>query len=586
MSLTLAQQEAVAHAGDLALASCPGSGKTRTLVAKILVALADVRDSTRSVGCITYTNSAVNEIEHRLSRLEPSVVRSCEVETIHSFCIKHVVAPHSWHLRGFADGFTIVSPEDERFQGIVERVGARFSLPRRARDGFEQLARGTGVCPEGLSVAHAQAFWGELDAQGLMDFSGIVFWAAELLRNKPYIARGLASRFQWLLVDEFQDTSSLQVSILRAIHSYGRTRFFLIGDPLQSIMSFAGARPELLNQFGIELEARRDIQLLDNYRSSARILALADRLCPRAAPMVARGLSKDFKYDPQWIAAPSMLEGIVRSFLPHARACGIPLSEVAILSNRWTSLLPLSRGLRGHSIPALGPGARPYKRSNHVIAPLLEELAARASENDQRRLLHVRREIRRLLQSVRRGVVPDLGFAGDVSAVRLTRLAASLAATEERAAHFLLKMAEAVSLEMAQLNLVTRTEVDVIKASGAAMVADIARHETQYKIRTTTVRDLGLFAKGGECARLLTMHAAKGKEFDAVALVDVFDGHVPFYTAKPGDDVEAEGRRLLYVALTRARKLLMVITLAEPGDKTQPSRFLASLFPGGPQHVG
>jgi DNA helicase-2/ATP-dependent DNA helicase PcrA len=85
----------------------------------------------------------------------------------------------------------------------------------------------------------------------------------------------------------------------------------------------------------------------------------------------------------------------------------------------------------------------------------------------------------------------------------------------------------------------------------------------------------------------MTMHGAKGREFDAVAIIDLFDGHVPFYKAEPGDEIEEEGRRLLYVALTRAKKVLMIFTLADPGDRTQPSRFLPAIFPNGPTgHLG
>jgi superfamily I DNA/RNA helicase len=72
-------------------------------------------------------------------------------------------------------------------------------------------------------------------------------------------------------------------------------------------------------------------------------------------------------------------------------------------------------------------------------------------------------------------------------------------------------------------------------------------------MRTTTVRDLGLFAKASNSLRLMTMHGSKGREFDGVGLIDVLDGHVPFYTAAPGDVIEQEGRRLLCVALTRAK---------------------------------
>lgn len=581
MKLSKTQQEAVNYPHHLALTSCPGSGKTRTLVAKLLKVIDDVQGGSRLIACITYTNAAVQEIESRLSRLSSAASALCEIETIHSFCLKHIVGPHSWRLPIFANGFSILVPEDPLFVELVERIVSDHNLSSRARIEFEQLSRGTGTYTDSITPEAAEDYWSELDRCRMMDFSSIIFWAKELVRTVPYISRGLASRYRWILVDEFQDTTSLQVEILRAIQGHSRTNFFIVGDPYQSIMSFAGARPEFLEQFGTEVGARSDLQLLDNYRSSRTILALADTLCPRVAPMVAVGEFCDYGYTPVWHAVPSMVDGLTNCFIPEVKARGIALSETAVLASRWTSLLPLSRGLRDRGIPALGPGARPYKRSNHIVAPLFEEIAAHFAEPSPRGMGQIRREIRRLVQTITKATRVGLGFAGDVSAARLARAVREFADLDGVATDFLQGFAKTVSDEMISSGFLSSEEGVLVERSGKAMVDDIRRHESMHSSRTTTVRDLGLFARGSNSVRLHTMHSVKGREFDAVALIDVFDGHVPHYTARSGNNVEAEGRRLLYVALTRARKIIMMFTLLRVTDKTLPSRFLQHIFPKG-----
>src|SRR5690606_24735854 len=112
MKLSDEQREAIHSTEHLCLASCPGSGKTRTVVAKILRCLDDVRDTSRRIGCITYTNAAVNEIESRLrvlgSRDDESYV---EISTIHSFCLTHFLRPYHHLLPEFQDGFDVFAPD-------------------------------------------------------------------------------------------------------------------------------------------------------------------------------------------------------------------------------------------------------------------------------------------------------------------------------------------------------------------------------------------------------------------------------------------------------------------------------------------
>lgn len=581
MNLNTTQRAAVDHPGHCALVACPGSGKTRTLVGKLVRAVEQAAESPRLVACITYTNAAVNEIESRVSGLIPQSADRCEVETIHTFCLKHIIGPHAWLLDNFRNGFSILPPDEPRFDEIVERVRIQFNLRGRVKDGFEQLGRGTDVLPTGITTPAATEFWRILDEQKLMDFSSVIYWSLQLVLAVPYIARGLASRYRWILVDEFQDTSELQVGILREIHRHGRTTFFMVGDPYQSIMSFAGAKPGLLAEFGREIGARLDIELSDNYRSSKEILSVAERVCLRNAPLVASGPHRDFPFVPIWLTSRTMLDGICNTFLPEVQRLGIRLSEVAILANRWTSLPVVARGLRARSIPVIGPGARPYRRGNHAIAPLIEELAAHASDSLGAALESTRREISRMLDFLKRPADIRSGFELDVTAARLCRVARELGSRLNVATDFLKEMTSAIASGLLDGAFIDQRQAQSLNESGRALIADIAEHENQLDLKTTTIGDLGLFARRSEAIRLMTMHGSKGREFDAVALIDVFDGHVPFFTATPGDEIEAEGRRLLYVAVTRPRKLLMLLTLAKPDRKTQPSRFLPAAFPGG-----
>jgi DNA helicase II / ATP-dependent DNA helicase PcrA len=109
----------------------------------------------------------------------------------------------------------------------------------------------------------------------------IVYHAGRLVATHDHIASALASHFAWILVDEFQDSSPGQILILREIHKFGRTMFFCVGDPNQSIYRFAGAAPELLLEFASHIQANTDHRLTGNFRSSAHICMLAERLGPR-----------------------------------------------------------------------------------------------------------------------------------------------------------------------------------------------------------------------------------------------------------------------------------------------------------------
>src|SRR5688572_1427433 len=127
MMLTSEQKTAVECDDHLMLTACPGSGKTRVIVSKLLRALEKVRETPRAVACITYTNAAVHEIEARVRiHIQPGDDRHFDIGTIHSFCLNNIFRPFAYHIEGYADGFKVLTPESDEFADCVTKTCEDF----------------------------------------------------------------------------------------------------------------------------------------------------------------------------------------------------------------------------------------------------------------------------------------------------------------------------------------------------------------------------------------------------------------------------------------------------------------------------
>lgn len=369
MRLTPEQKAAVTCAENLMLTACPGSGKTRVIISKLLRVIDDVRDTPRAVACITYTNAAVHEIESRLRvHIQPGDDAYFDIGTIHSFCLNHIFRPFTYLLDGYKKGFKVLTPECDEFERHVTAVCAQFGKHNPTRqdlDDFTQLRVSLEGQPTGNAIEHggvtpemAKAYWKRIRKAGFVDFATIIYYSLRLLQKHPEILAYVASKFAWILVDEFQDTTDLQVEILSVIASAGRTKFLLVGDPYQSIFRFAGAKPDLANAFAQRIHARTDFVLSENFRSSPPILVHAERLFPRTPAMKSAGAARHFVEIPSREHGASALEVIKDRFLPTLEGLNIPLGEAAILAPTWFTLYPLGRELRdtGYQSWARGRG--------------------------------------------------------------------------------------------------------------------------------------------------------------------------------------------------------------------------------------
>lgn len=575
MNLTDEQRAAVVNPGHSFIAACPGSGKTRTIIAKLLRCVDELRGTPRRVACITYTNAAVDEIEKRLRELGSSDdVDYCLVATIHSFCLETVLRPFAWRLPEYKNGFEVLSSDSDEYRAHAEAICDQYRLPKGTASEFELLIRK----PDGSSQYHkkipgqaASSFWKRLEADGYIDFPSILFQSYRLMKA-PTITNGIAARFEWVLVDEFQDTTEIQVGMLQLIAERKQTTFFIVGDELQSIFGFAGAKPVLMSKFAATLSVEKSFPLSANFRSSSRIVAHAERLIPRKPPMQAFGPHADLIWEPMHISSTSAFDCIADNFLPALAASKIPYGESAILASSWYRLFSLARELRNYGTPIIGPGARPYNK-HHLFALLAEVICAYVAQPEHYLIAQAEREIFKLALNLTGVTRHDVfSFFGRRVVFALVSTGLDLKKQFDGASDWLRAASTSFGSILESEEILPRGATCLLEESVESMLSQMNRNDID--LANFRVDDLGFFARHEDSIRLLTIHKSKGLEFDAVAIVDLHEDRLP-YRSSNNPDEEAAERRKLYVAITRAKRLLMYFTDSEHSLK--PSRFLDQL---------
>jgi DNA helicase II / ATP-dependent DNA helicase PcrA len=584
VKLTPEQRKAVSDEGNVCLVSCPGSGKTRAIIAKLLRAVEEVRGSTRRIACITHTNAASDEIDSRLRAAAFSGEDAYyEVSTIHAFCLRNIVGPFHRLLPEFRNGVTIVTSEDDEYEALKVDMIRQYALDRRAvADGFDQIQRqpdGSIYSADGIPDDAAWAWCEWWDKNNRTTLNDLVHHACRIVDSYTYITSAIASRFAWMLVDEFQDSSASQVHLLRAVHAFGRTRFFCVGDPNQAIYGFAGSSPNLLRDFAQHVSAKGDYRLTGNFRSSLAIVSAAERLCPNLPPMDAVGEYRDYPESPRWHQVESSLQGILEIFWPAVRGLDVPLGKTAILAAWWMPLYHLARDLRQRGIPVIGPGARPYRRS-HLFAGLAESVGAYLEEPDPDAALAVQRSLFQLFADLGAlGRVDVYSYAGRVLTCELLQAAKEERSGARMAVEWLERAAGRIAAVLVGAQALSMVEAALLRASAGHMVREISQNREAER---ATVEHLGIFARPKKCMQLMTVHKAKGREFEAVAIIEAHRDRFPHFSVwQMTDPVKQESRynearRVVYVGVTRAQRVMMVFTDMSEW-RNRPSPFLDEL---------
>jgi DNA helicase-2/ATP-dependent DNA helicase PcrA len=379
--------------------------------------------------------------------------------------------------------------------------------------------------------------------QGRMDMEDVLLCAAALLSEDERVAAEVRRQYKWFVVDEFQDVSPIQSALLD-LWLGGRDELCVVGDPAQTIYSFAGAQASYLTDFTSRFPGAVNVELVRNYRSTPQVVEAANSLLKGSSTTsVQLRAQRPAGPQPTWREATDEVDeaNAVADEVSRLRTAGVPLREMAVLFRINAQSEAFEEALTARGIPYVVRGAaRFFERQEVRQAVALLRGEARAGEEATDRLVD---RVTAVLSGM--GWTPEAPTARGQVRDRWESLQAlvSQAADHE--------------------------EADVAPTlTGFVAELDRRAHEQHAPV--------------AEGVTLATLHAAKGLEWDAVFLCGLQEGSMPITYAEGPAAVEEE-RRLLYVGITRAREHLWLswALARNPGGQARrkPSRFLDGLRP-------
>lgn len=592
----------------------PGAGKTKVLTTRIAYLMEHENVYPDRILAITFTNKAANEMKKRVAKLMNQEI-PMNISTIHSLCVK--ILRKDGHFLGYPVAFQIIDTEDQ--EKIVKDILNDMGLDKKAfpvkpllnkilNYKFEHIspeeavkfAYGNRYELQKIEVykRYVERLW-ELKA---MDFDDLVLNAQKVLKKFDASREFWSEKFEHILVDEFHDTDDNQYDVIKMLASY-HNRLFVIADPDQSIYSFRGADVSLSLDFDKVFPDATTIILNKNYRSSKNILAAASSLIKRNKHRIDKDLQavNDEGVKVQRIATSTDDEEanvIVENMLKLHDEEGIKYSEMAVLYRSNYLSKSIEKALTANGIVYdLTGGVRFLERKE--IKDALAYLRLMTYEDDL--------SFERVLGTQKRGIgkksVDNLrDFARKNQTKMYEAVKSGKYKENTKFVPFIEEIEEFKNLldtmpwEKALKTILDKTgywaelareEEDERMENILSLYDTIADYRKNNPTATldeylqqATLQTDKESKKPDETAHLMTVHSAKGLEFDVVFIIGLSDNVFPNGRAMEEGGLEEE-RRLFYVAMTRARKYLYLCENMGYSSVTRenkyPSRFLGEV---------
>jgi DNA helicase-2/ATP-dependent DNA helicase PcrA len=551
------REVATALRGPVRVLAGAGTGKTRAITHRIAYGVAAGVYNPTEVLAVTFTTRAAGEMRTRLRTMGAGATQA---RTFHSAALRQV--RYFWpKVYGgqppelTASKIPVVAGAARRNrvevnQAMLRDLASEIEWAKVSNvrpDDYERVAPRRGREVSGLdaaTVAHVFGSYEELKRdQGRMDMEDVLLIGAALLSEDERVAAEVRRQYKWFVVDEFQDVSPIQSALLD-LWLGGRDEICVVGDPAQTIYSFAGARASYLTDFTTKFPGATNVELVRNYRSTPQVIHAANALLKDSATKsVLLRAQSDAGPELSWREATDEVDEAeaVAEEASKLHKAGVPLREMAVLFRINAQSESFEDALTARGIPYVVRGA------------------ARFFERQE-----VRQALALMRGEVRAGEAASSGLVDQVSAV-LTGMGWSTEAPTARG-----QARDRWESLQALVSQAVDFEATEVAPTLAGFVAELDRraHEQHAPV--------------AEGVTLATLHTAKGLEWDAVFLCGVQEGSMPITYADTPAAVEEE-RRLLYVGITRARKHLWVswALARNPGGQARrkPSRFLAGLRP-------
>jgi ATP-dependent DNA helicase Rep len=613
------QLEAVRYTrGPLLVLAGAGSGKTKVITEKIAHLISQGLSASK-IAAITFTNKAAREMRERVAkRVRGDATDGLTISTFHSLGLRFLQIEHE--AAGLRRGFSIFDTDDSA--GLLKELLPKGAKPDAvdALRGLISRAKNDGLSPE-QAQARAQSprereaaeayaeYQQRLAAFNAVDFDDLIRLPVALLEADAARAAAWRERIRYLLVDEYQDTNLTQYRLLTLLAGE-RGAITCVGDDDQSIYAWRGANPENLAQLGRDYPNLKVIALEQNYRCTRRILRAANTLIANNPHLHVKQLwsehaegepirvweCRDAEHEAERVAAEI-------SFLQQTRKHA--WSDFAVLFRGNFQSRALEKALQLLRIPYHLSGGTAYLDRGEV-KDLLSWLRVLANPDDDAAFLRAiaapKREVgtttlAKLAQLARTAGMPMSRAAGHVGLLKQLPPRAASGLAEFSA------IVEALRREARELEPAKVCQ-RALEASGllAALRAQ-CKDEPSFQRRRGNLDELSSWLEGakgsgldglanqlallghadrgeaGEAVRLMSLHAAKGLEFRCVFVVGCEEGTLP-HEASIDEGRLDEERRLMYVAITRAREQLVLSHSKQARKWGEILRFTPSRFLG------
>lgn len=546
-------QRAVATqvAGPLAVLAGAGTGKTRAITYRIAYGAAVGAFDPSNVLAVTFTQRAAFEMRHRLAQLG---VPKAQARTFHSAALRQLrhfwptvvggplpdVIPHKASLVAASAARLGITIDRTNVRDIAAEVEwAKVSMVDAAHYA-SRVARLRRDVPAGLDAGDMarllDVYEDAKNERGVIDFEDILIYLCGMLQERADVASIVRKQYRSFVVDEFQDVNLLQARLLD-LWLGGRHDVCVVGDVAQTIYSFTGASPDYLTGFGRKHPGARIVELTRDYRSTPQIVSLANDVLAhssqregtvRLSSQREGGAQVTYRtYDDDRAEA----EGVA-ALIADLIDAGMAPHSIAVLMRTNGQSQAFEEALGARGIPVAVAGGKPFFARDDVRTAISRLRAAAAAATDTGSVGEIVRD-----------VLSGVGWAPEAPS------------------------GQAGSERWSNMNAIVGWADDSQAQTLPAFVAELDER-VAYQVEPD---------KAG--VELATIHAAKGLEWDAVFLVGVAEGLLPISYAKTAAAREEE-RRLLYVAITRARDLLTVSWARSRGADGRGKRKRSHLLDG------
>ena len=604
--LNTAQQKAVCHeTGPMLVLAGPGSGKTTVLLCRISRLLERGLAKPQEILALTFSKVAAEEMKSRFENLNGA--SGVSFGTFHSIFFRILRSRYGWNVEQIfqeEERRSILrnSIEAEKWDipDLEEYISQFFSQLSLMNSELEQPNRFT---PTGMPVEEFRklyrAYEGYKERHEKLDFDDMLTQCYQLLREDAAVREYWQRKYKFILVDEFQDVNQAQFACLQIL-AEKHQNLFVVGDDDQSIYAFRGARPDFLLHFPTLYPAAKKVTLNTNYRSTERIVNLAERVIGNNEVRFVKnmkGIGEAGDKVTFFLAEDAAKEAAhIAEKIGRLLDEGVPLTEIAVIYRTNLQGGAFARELYKRGIPYDLRDNSGNVYEHWVAKDLLAYLLLAENEESDSAL-------RRILNKPKRYIGKDLLAEAETMPYTLLRsffvcpslkgwqeenlenLRIDLNQIRKRTPYDALKYIRKVigyDEYLEEFAAYRRTSAQVLQEIADEIMetakdcADVRSFREQLERLSLQMKEQS--RKKGQKRNgvaLMTMHGAKGLEFRAVFLPSLVEVIVPH---EKGMDTVAEERRLFYVAMTRASEKLCLSAILQRYEKERkPSRFLAEM---------